>query len=260
MSRPLLAARTRRGILPVLLSVACLVAGAAQSTRSDGEDAPSETTVVGLGDSVVAGSGCSCPGFVSIVAAARSDRRRVSTGLDLGRNGMTAHDLAAALQRDPVLRRAVARADVVLLTVGANDLVPALQRWQSGGCRPSCPVPELASVGGDVARVMQQVRGLGAARVFVSGYWNVFPEGRVATARFGPDFAGWSDQLTRRFNSAVQAVAERAGATYVDVYGPFKGADGRTDDDPLLAADGDHPDARGHDVLARSFLAAGAAG
>jgi lysophospholipase L1-like esterase len=39
------------------------------------------------------------------------------------------------------------------------------------------------------------------------------------------------------------------------MYTPFKGQ-GQVDCTPLLAADGDHPNARGHQVLAAAVLAA----
>jgi len=88
----------------------------------------------------------------------------------------------------------------------------------------------------------------------VTGYWNVFLDGAVGRAR-GAAYVTGSDALTRAVNAGIAAAAERTGATYVDVYRPFKG-DGDVDCTPLLAADGDHPDARGHRVIAEALLAA----
>ena len=48
----------------------------------------------------------------------------------------------------------------------------------------------------------------------------------------------------------------RHSDTYVDIYTPFKGADGSTDDTALLADDGDHPNAAGHQLIATALLAA----
>lgn len=47
----------------------------------------------------------------------------------------------------------------------------------------------------------------------------------------------------------------RAGAHYVDLFSPFERGD--RDVDSLMAADGDHPDAAGHELIARTLLSAG---
>jgi lysophospholipase L1-like esterase len=66
-----------------------------------------------------------------------------------------------------------------------------------------------------------------------------------------------SDLLTRETNREIQAASVAVGATYVDLYQPFRGASGSDDPTALLADDGDHPDARGHQVIADALLAAG---
>ena len=70
----------------------------------------------------------------------------------------------------------------------------------------------------------------------------------------GPAYVRGSDRLTRRVNAAIEVAAHAAGARYIDGYRPFKGA-GSRDCTALLAADGDHPNAAGHEVLARSLVA-----
>ena len=41
----------------------------------------------------------------------------------------------------------------------------------------------------------------------------------------------------------------------MSTYVMFKGTDGKTDPTPLLAADGDHPSARGHQRIAQALRA-----
>jgi lysophospholipase L1-like esterase len=49
-------------------------------------------------------------------------------------------------------------------------------------------------------------------------------------------------------------VAARAtGALYVSTYTAFKGPAGTNDPTGLLAADGDHPNAAGHQLIARTI-------
>jgi lysophospholipase L1-like esterase len=89
--------------------------------------------------------------------------------------------------------------------------------------------------------------------VLVTGYWNVFQDGRVALAAYGRSGLRASLRLTRRANAEIRSVATDAGARYVDIYHPFESRDVTT----LLAPDGDHPDAAGHRLIARTLLRAG---
>ena len=52
-------------------------------------------------------------------------------------------------------------------------------------------------------------------------------------------------------NKPILRAARAKGATYVSTYAVFKGADGKTGPTSLLAADGDHPNARGHQRIAQ---------
>jgi len=57
-------------------------------------------------------------------------------------------------------------------------------------------------------------------------------------------------------NAGIRSAAAKHGGVYVDLFTPFRGADGSKDCTALLAADGDHPDAAGHALIARTLLAA----
>jgi acyl-CoA thioesterase-1 len=65
-----------------------------------------------------------------------------------------------------------------------------------------------------------------------------------------------SEEATAYANNAVLGAARATGATYVSTSSVFKGANGRTDPTSLLAADGDHPNARGHQLIAQAPLGA----
>ena len=56
-------------------------------------------------------------------------------------------------------------------------------------------------------------------------------------------------------NGRISSAAAH-GAVYVDLFTPFRGADGSKDCTALLTDDGDHPDAAGHALIARTLLAA----
>ena len=50
-------------------------------------------------------------------------------------------------------------------------------------------------------------------------------------------------------------MSDADGVRYVDLYGPFE--DSGRNVTSLMSNDGDHPDAAGHDLIARTLLAAG---
>ena len=219
---------------------------------------PGPLRVVGLGDSVTSGEHCDCDdyvtGFGKLLAARTGAAVRT---VDDGESGSTSPDLAADLAGDRGLRRDVASADVVVVTMGANDLTPALHAFRGGGCDAGCYGPELDQMSSDLGTVVGRVAALsgGRAQVLVTTYWNVFADGDVARRNEPAGYLPWSDRVTRSANTAICATATREGATCVDLYTPFKG-DGSDDPTHLLAEDGDHPDAAGTAAISRAVLAA----
>jgi lysophospholipase L1-like esterase len=254
------------------LAVLCAACGPARHSGPPTASGGSATStaapvvqVVGLGDSVTAGTACACQDFVRLYAAGLARRwHRVVHESNLGRGGLTSAGLLARLEGDPTVRSQVAAAEVVLVTIGANDLVPALHAWDEGSgqdqatCGGACEDRDLDRVGRhvrDALREVRQLRGDRPTLVLVTTYWNVFEDGDVAAADRGTEYLRWSDGLTRRLNEAIEQAARAENAVPVDLYAPFK-ADGRRDPTPLLAGDGDHPNAAGHRLIASALLAA----
>lgn len=217
-------------------------------------------TVVGLGDSVTAGSACpGCADFVQLYArwlpAADGGPGRA---VNLGVGGSTSTDLRRDLEQPSRTTRAVSGAAIDLVTIGANDLSPLRERRRESGCDSECWQGSVAQVGANVRAIVADIHRLRHGRpttILVTNYWNVFVDGRVARDDLGPAYLSWSDRLTRAANRAICGAARSAGARCVDLYAPFKG-DGSKDPTSLLAPDGDHPDAAGHRVIARALLAA----
>ena len=147
----------------------------------------------------------------------------------------------------------VADADVVVITMGANDLCPGAGRVALG-LLPRAPATTPRSTRwrrtwaacstGSTTCVS------GHARVLVTTYWNVFTDGRVARKAERQGYLAWSDTVTRRANVGHHPGRRLHGATLVDLYAPFKG-DGSVDPTNLLAGDGDHPTAAGTATISR---------
>ena len=99
-------------------------------------------TVVGIGDSVTAGSACDCTDFVHRYAAqVPASAGGPARAVNLGEGGQTSAQLLSELGSGGAMSSQVASADVVLVTIGANDLLPLLDTWSSSGCRPRAPPP-----------------------------------------------------------------------------------------------------------------------
>jgi lysophospholipase L1-like esterase len=220
---------------------------------------PGSATVVGIGDSVTSATVCQCIGFVESYAAhlpiAAGGPARAE---NLGAGGLTAAGLRTLMTQPGPTATGVAEGDILLVTIGANDLTPLLSQWQSSGCSKACYSPAVDAVGADLSDILAAVRSLRGnrpTRVLVTDYWNVFADGDVALDSDGPAYLRWSDELTRALNVSICKAARNAGATCVDLYAPFKG-DGSKNPTELLAGDGDHPNAAGNDVISSALLAA----
>ena len=276
--------------LPLLLAVVvalvlsgCSAAavGAAPSTRAPGTTGGATTTapatgtttatpspststttplptlrLVGLGDSVMSGAACACQPFLAQYATMLAARdHRVVSPANLGAGGLTAAQLADQLT-DPGTAAEVASAGTVVVTIGANDLVPLVSTWENGPCGSSCVRPAVDAMRKSVALVLSRINSLvpDGTQVLVTNYWNVFEDGDVADSKEGRGFAEWSDGVTVAANAAICSEAQAAGDACVDLYHPFLGADGTKNPTPLLAEDGDHPDAAGHTLIAKALL------
>lgn len=233
-------------------------ASPAPSTASPATSSSGPYHVVGLGDSVPAGTACDCTSYISLVGQQQAALHGTSAAVtNLAQPGLTTGGLLAQLQQAAV-RRAIAAADLVIITIGANDFdegsvtddsctAPAL----------ACYQPVLQQQAAQLTTVLKQVSALQdatPATVLVTGYWNVFLDGHVAADR-GATYVQNSNALTITDNNQISSETQAQADTYVDIYTPFKG-DGGSDDTALLAADGDHPNAAGHRAIAAALEAA----
>jgi lysophospholipase L1-like esterase len=214
--------------------------------------------VVGVGDSVTSGYRCNCDSFVELYASQLAASRHLTTSsVNLGVPGLTSSELLQDMTQPGSDRDQVAKADILLVTVGANDLGP-LESEGPADCPAACYMPLVERVGNNVELIVKAARDAHPNHpptVLVTDYWNVFQDGDVGTAERGSVFTSWSDALTRAESTQICHGARRAGATCVSLYAPFKG-DGSMNPTSLLAADGDHPNAAGHQAIASALLGA----
>lgn len=235
-------------------------AGAAASV------APPTWHLVGLGDSVPAGSGCDrCLGFLDLFGqqVARATARRVEV-TNLGVDGSTSVDLLVALTEDDRVAKVTGDADIITVTIGANDFLPMLDAFIGGRCGGAdglaCFQPAIGHLRSNLSAILQRIRQLRGNRptaVRVTGYWNVFIDGAVAARTYGSSFERASTQLTILVNEVIKQVALAEQARYVDLFARFKGEAGDRDDTELLAPDGDHPSQAGNQRIADALAQVG---
>jgi lysophospholipase L1-like esterase len=191
--------------------------------------------------------------YASDLASARGLK---TSEVNLGVSGMTSTQLLAKMTAPGTFRDQVAKADILLVTIGANDLV-SLEGTKPASCPATCYGPMVDAVGHNTQLIVAAARANHQAHpetILVTDYWNVFQDGDVGTAENGGGFQIWSDALTRAESNSVCTAARAAGAVCVGLYAPFKG-NGSKNPTALLAADGDHPNAAGHQLIASTLLA-----
>jgi lysophospholipase L1-like esterase len=247
-------------------AVALLVCAAGLTTVA-GDDAPAvrqqaEFTVVALGDSVTSGVACQCTAFPRLYGRLVAERTGQSVAVDnQGVSGMTSNSLLDQLEhKHSGISEAVQAANIVLITIGANDFADHEDAVTRASCTPvvpdSCVAGELSRLPMNLHQILARIRSLRPdATVLMTGYWNVFQDGQVARDLYTPDGIEASFALTRAANAAVADVARTDGAKYVDIFNPFEKPG--LDITSLLASDGDHPNAAGHALIAQTLAAAG---
>jgi acyl-CoA thioesterase-1 len=207
--------------------------------------------VVALGDSVPAGSACDCVPFPTLYARRLSPAGRT---VMLAQGGFTSADVLAQVG-DAANSAALRSASIVLIMAGANDVAAT---FEAGDASTADYLTAAAQVRTNLTATLARIRQLDGAAVpiMVLGYWNVVEDGDVGRADYGSAEAAETVTITGYTNDAISAAASAGNALYVSTTASFRGADGTADPTGLLATDGDHPNAKGHEAIAAAVYAA----
>jgi lysophospholipase L1-like esterase len=256
----------RRSVVAFLLAFPLAVGtGAAPALGMFADTSPAGASpghvVLALGDSVPSGHACDCQPFPETYGSLLSSSTGGPVRVDnRAVGGLDTSGLLTQLQAGD-MRSAVRASDVILVTIGANDFGDHHDQVVDGDCGrgdTDCVRDELQSMRSHLTTALARIHSLRQGiptTVLVTGYWNVFQDGDVARRAYGEAGLQASLRLTRQANAAIRSAAAAAGARYVDLYQPFEES-GR-DVTALMAADGDHPDAAGHALIAQTLLESG---
>jgi lysophospholipase L1-like esterase len=217
--------------------------------------APPPPVVVAFGDSVPYAAHCGCPGFVqeyADLAAGNDDARAVVH--NYSDPGSLSHDVLEMLHQRKV-KRAVAAATTVLMMNGANDFTAPFGEVRDGASESDEYPPAAHRVRANVTKAIERVQDLNPhAHIVVLDYWAAMKDGAVARREYSASAQQASEDATDAVNEALSDAVEQTHVTYVSTLVAFKGPDGSQDPTDLLAADGDHPDAAGHERIAQALI------
>jgi lysophospholipase L1-like esterase len=164
--------------------------------------------------------------------------------------GAESGDVLAQVQHDAPLIRRIERSQAVTVQVGANDVA------YSSACATdvACYEPRLPQITSNLTAVVARVHELTAGRrvaVVLLDYWSVWLGGQYA-AEQGQAYVDAATAVTTSVNDAIRTVAGSTGSYSVDLRTAFRGPDDAWDETHLLAPDGDHPNAAGHQRIAEA--------
>jgi lysophospholipase L1-like esterase len=227
---------------------------AASSAPSSSTTASKEWSIVALGDSVPRGVNCDCKPYppLSAEGLAASTGQKVTATND-SVSGYTTKNVLNQLTSDKAVIDHVRSADAVEIEIGAND-VPY---DSSCGNTVDCYTPKIPTIEKNLAQIVSRVDELASGHkvlIVLLDYWSVWLGGKYAADK-GEAYVNTAAQVTDKVNAVIKSTATRTGSAYVDLRAAFKGPTYTYDETKYLSNDGDHPNAAGHEQIAKAAQA-----
>jgi lysophospholipase L1-like esterase len=117
--------------------------------------------------------------------------------------------------------------------------------------------PVAAVVQDNVTAAVTRIKAMNSkAHVVVLDYWAAEADGAVARGQYDVPTEQAALACTASVNAALAVAVKTTGARLISTLTAMKGKAGNGDPTSLLGADGDHPNAAGHAVIAEAINAA----
>lgn len=219
------------------------------STSSTSTSAAAHTwSLVALGDSVPYGTNCGCRPYPLLTGDGLTERTgRTVTAANEAVPGYTTSDVIRQLSSDAAAIDRVRHAGVVEIEVGANDVAYG----QSCGTSADCYSQRIPTVEKNLDAIVSRVHELTSGHellLVLLGYWSVWLGGKYALDQ-GAAYTAAAVQVTHQVNAAIESTARATGSAFVDLRKAFRGPD-----TGYLSSDGDHPNAKGQELIATTAL------
>jgi acyl-CoA thioesterase I len=238
--------RVSRRALTGVAVLAALLAGCGGSSPAKQTSA----SIVALGDSVPRGTNCSCTPYPPLTAGDLTTSSRKLTATNDSVAGYTTGDVLKQVQSDSGVIDHLRSADIVEIEVGANDVGYS----SACGTQVACYTPKIPAVEKNLAAIVNRIHELRSGHrtlVVLLDYWSVWLGGKYAAAK-GEAYVAAAEQMTDDVNAVIKSTAAKTGSWYVDLRAAFKGPDYSYDETHYLSSDGDHPNAAGHEQIAKA--------
>ena len=218
---------------------------------------------VALGDSLTTGGGRVSPNETYPSAFGRlvkADTGKTVKVNNLGQDGATSSDLLDGVKNFPSYRQPLRGAEIVTVDIGYNDfgsdVIESYSRGQCGGPdNEDCLRNMVARFRTNFDAILDELVTLVDPKkkiIRVLNQYNNIIGNPDLEALLGPTFGQTvGKKYTEALNDATCEAAQAQGVQCADVYHAFNGPTGLdnlfTKD---LLADGDHPNAKGHQLIA----------
>ncbi|MFJ7983219.1 S-layer homology domain-containing protein [Lysinibacillus xylanilyticus] len=110
------------------------------------------------------------------------------------------------------IHTSIKEAEIITLTVGANDLIPILEESQTTGINAAMMLKASQGAIKNIAAILEEIKKLNPnAQIYVMGYYNSFPY-------YSEDVQQQFKMLLKVMNATIKTTVEKAGAVFVPTY------------------------------------------
>jgi lysophospholipase L1-like esterase/Tol biopolymer transport system component len=227
-------------------------------------------SLVVVGDSLPNNNPQDCPGCTGFVdryatAVTKATGHPVKVQNLSEHNGLGTDGLLKELQSDTIRRNALAGADIIIVSIGSNDIAwninddpcdgPTSDNPDWSKFNPTCAAAAAEMFRPKLESVYTQIAALRAGKPTIFRTDNRYND--WITVNFPPEGVNATHDLVEAWNAMACKAAQANGFTCADIYHAFNGSDGLTPAADLLAADYTHPSDKGNEVIARVLAALG---
>jgi lysophospholipase L1-like esterase len=178
--------------------------------------------------------------------------------------GATSADLLRSLRSSSALRSKLAAAEIITVTISANDWEPTYNAFLAGGCEDlRCLDNRLDRIEENLEAIVGELLAIRSPEdtiIRFTDYFDSLIKNPVARAA-GLRAHLWRDLVPtiRKWSEAICGLAESNGIACARMAPAFNGQDGSTSPyrEGLLAIDGRHLSDEGHRLMARELGALG---